>query len=1093
MNYRIIYLLSLLAIFSCESEQKNEKLSLEKTSSQLKRFELVDPNQSGLKFFNEVIENEKLNIFSYEYLYNGSGVAVGDINNDSLPDIFLGGNYFGGRLFLNKGNLKFEQISEKAGVFVNGFTTGVSMIDINNDGWLDIYLCRSVSEKDEERENVLLINNKNGTFTNRAKEYGLNDNSFSQQAYFFDYDNDGDIDMFLLNHRIDIQNALTLGYEKYRTQREKAFTFSKLFENNGQNKFIDITHKSGILNSTYALAASVSDFNNDGFKDIYISSDYGDKDKLFLNKNGKFKEDIDAEMFHISKNSMGNDAADINNDGFIDLITLDMMSESNYRQKQLKGQSPYDLFHLAKSYGLNYQVMRNCLQLNNGNGTFSEIGQLAGVSHTDWSWAPLFADFDNDGLKDLYITNGYFRDVTDMDFIKYTNKNTKTEKERFELSKTVKQTPTSNYLYKNNGNLTFSDVSKEWGLDKLSFSNGAVYVDLDLDGDLEIITNNFNEPAQLFKNNSQELENNNYIDFVSKNIKNVPGIGVKVIIETESGLQMQENFSNRGFLSCVDSKIHFGLGKTIKIKKATIVWNNSKMEVLENLQSNKVYLIEEKNATKKYTDPFSEKSNINFTTAKTLINYIHSENNFIDFKQEPLMEWMYSDLGPCYAKADVNGDNIEDIFIGGSATFSSKLFISTPQGMREKNNNDFLIDKDCEDVAASFFDIDGDKDLDLFVCSGSNEPLPDDKLINRIYLNDRKGNFSKTQVQFPSMNSSCVLPIDFDADGDEDIFIGGGFKAGNYPFTYPSKLLENKKGKLFDASSKLPNNGDLGNISCAEKFSQGKRIVIAGHWNNIRILKYENNQFKIEKAPELNSNYGWWNCIKIDDVDGNGEEDIILGNRGQNSFYKASAEFPAKLIYADFDNNGSIDAIPSYYFKDKVLYPKHTQDELTAQLPMIRNVYTRYEKFSNSTLQQFITDNNLSNHKSNTATEFSSCIFYCKSGNYKKQVLPINCQFSPINDFLVFDFDSDGHKDMIAIGNKFNVDVETGRHDASIGVFLHNNPVNRDLKVVQPSHNNLKITGDARKIFQVGTTIVVLINNSSPLFLNYKSKTNSAH
>ncbi|MDX2173207.1 MAG: VCBS repeat-containing protein [Bacteroidota bacterium] len=1090
-----IYCITILIFIRCENSAKNETVVKSKTNKKT-LFTLQNPDSSGLSFVNEVKENEKLNIFTYEYLYNGSGVAIGDINNDGLQDVFLGGNYFGGRLFLNKGNLKFEQISEKAGVFCDGFTTGITMVDINKDGWIDIYLCRSVSDNPELRANVLLINNKNNTFTNKAKEYGLDDKSFSNHANFFDYDNDGDLDMYLLNHRVDFKDALTLDYSKTPKKDNILFSSDKLYRNNGDLTFTDVTNKSGIANTSFGLSATVSDINNDGWADIYISCDYADKDHLYINnKNGTFSDVIESELFHISKNSMGSDIADINNDGLMDIMTLDMVSEDNYRQKLLKGQSPYDLFHLAKSFNLHYQLMRNCLQLNNGNGSFSEIAQLAGISHTDWSWSPLIADFDNDGYKDIHITNGYYHDVTDLDYIKYASNlpvigaGGFDKANKFDLIKQMKQTPINNYIYKNNGDLTFSNNTQSWGINTPSFSNGSAYADLDGDGDLEIIVNNFNQPAFLYKNNSRELyPKNNFISFKFK----VEAEGAKIWVITDGSMQVQEQRRARGFLSSLESRLHFGVGKAKIIEKIIVKWPNNKMQVFNNINANQTIVLDNKDANSVFQNPDENANVIEDITHKINFPYTHKENVYNDFKHEPLLEQMYSNTGPYTTKGDVDGDDTEDIYIGGASNQPGALFRNNKNGFSLINPPDIIADKEYEDTGCLLFDCDGDKDLDLYVASGSNEIKDTLFFQDRLYLNDGKGNFKSEVNRLPKLyyNSTCVKSCDFDQDGDLDLFIGGGVIPGRYPVFHPSILLENKSGYFSDRRDLLPKKGLLGIVTDAEwedivGNDNKKDLLIIGHWTDIQLLQNSNSKFNPVNSFEKTS--GWWNCICKDDFDNDGDIDFVVGNRGLNSFYKASVEHPAHLFYQDFDSNGSIDPIPAYYFNDFKLYPKHTMDELFTQLPLIRKKYNSYFAYAKATINDIFPDMDKTSSSRLILNNFATSYFEnLGGGKFKPKPLPNLAQVSIAKDIISEDINADGFNDLIIVGNQYGADVEMGRYDSSIGTILINTKKG-EFEILSPVNSGLKVIGDTRKIITLNHNknkiFIILKNNNTPQIL----------
>ncbi len=1086
------YLLTLLlfTMLSCSSSLKSNDEDSDKPL-----FTLLTSEESGFFFINELNENENIHILNYEYLYNGGGVAIGDINNDGFEDIFMTGNLFGGRLFLNKGGMKFEQISDKANVYYRGFSTGVTMVDINEDGWLDIYICRSLDDKPEARANLLLINNKNNTFTEQAQKYGLADMGYSNHANFFDYDNDGDLDMFLLNHRNDFENALTLhsnldanGIKRLIKKDYSEYNSCKFYRNNGDLTFTDITKKTGINNNTFGLSATIADINEDGWQDIYVANDYADRDIFYINnKNGTFMDRHDEMFEHLSKNSMGADIADFNNDGLLDVMNLDMLAEDNYRQKQLKGNSPYDKYMLAVGVGLGHQEMRNTMQLNTGklrNGVpvFSEIAQLAGVSHTDWSWSPLFADFDNDGFKDLFISNGYARDVTDLDFLKYSSGEAINEAggvnklNRFELVKKMKTTPIANYIFKNNGNLTFTNKTKAWGLDIPTLSNGAAYADLDNDGDLDLVINNFNSPACLYRNNSIDLNKNKYLNIQLKGEKsNQKGIGTKIVVKHSGMEQTQYYTPNRGFLSSLGAGLHFGVGNVSIIDELYVLWPNGKSQTLKNIQPNQELILNIKDAK----DPAKTKVSSKILLEEILINpladFLHRENDFIDFKNQPLLEHQYSNLGPFVAKSDVNGDGLEDLYIGGSAGQSGTLYIQNVSGKFTKSTQKvFDADKVYEDTGVVFLDVDNDNDQDLYVVSGGAE-FEENSLIyqDRLYLNDGKGNFSKTNLGISeSSNGTCVKAEDFDNDGDTDLFVGGGILPNQYPKCSKSYLLQNNKGIFRDISAQLPNNGFLGIVNDAIwkdiDNDKSKDLIVVGEWMPILILKNTKQQFEdITSKSGLEQSNGWWNTIVSSDFDNDGDIDFVAGNRGNNSFFKATLETPAILYAKDFDGNGSFDAIPFYYFNDKKAHPKHSLDEIVYQIPTMRKKMDTYDKFSNATVDDIFSSSELSDALRLKAYTFESIyIENVGNGNFKTKPLPIEAQFSTIRSILVEDVNHDNNLDLMICGNDYGSDVDSGRQDASFGGILLGDGKGGFLNITT-SKSGFFVKGDARQILSI--------------------------
>jgi len=1110
MNNRLVASVILLVILlfqGCGTDQpgleEDESVALQLPPDPL--FTLIDPAESGLSYFNELREDATLNILTYEYLYNGSGVAVGDINNDGLPDVFMGGNLFGGRLFLNKGNLKFEQISESAGVFVQGYTTGVSMVDVNADGWLDIYLCRSLVNDPTMRANVLLINNGDLTFTDRAAEFGLADKSFSNQASFFDYDNDGDLDMYLLNHRVDFKEALTI--KTYTDSKGEVQSFQdtsyqyvsdKMYQNNGNGTFTDVTKKAGLVNRAFGLSATAADINQDGWMDVYVANDYADKDRFYINNgNGTFTDKIETMFFHTSKNAMGSDIADFNNDGLLDLINLDMVPADNHRQKQLKGPGAYDLYHMAVKYGLTHQVMRNTLQLNNGNGTFSEIGQLAGVSHTEWSWTPLMADFDNDGHKDLFISNGYYRDVTDMDYLMFESNKVLQDAgglpkaKALDLVKKAPSNPVSNVVFQNNGNLTFSDKTDDWGLSKPSISNGSVYADLDLDGDLDLISNNLNEPAFLYRNNATELNQNHYLSIRLEGTNNNPdGVGTKVTVTTSEGTQFQEASPYRGYFSSQQPLLHFGLGQAAAAASVKVVWPNGKSQELIDLKINTTLELKLSEATDVAKSNREEQPLMVVFGGNLFPGYRHKEDDFIDFKREPLLEHMLSNKGPFVAAGDVDGDGREDLYFGGAAGQIGELFLQRSDlKFSRKGSVAFGQDKGREDGQSAFFDADGDGDLDLYVTSGGAAfSANSENYQDRLYLNNGQGNFGKVQ-SLPSVfeNSSCVEAHDFDGDGDTDLFVGGGVLPGSYPHCSVSRLLSNDKGVFTDVSDRLPNGGKLGMVNDAAWMDCDgdgvKELVVAGEWMPITILKLEGQQLKdiTEKAGLANSS-GWWNCLEMADFDNDGDLDIVAGNRGENSFYKASVAESATIYAKDFDDNGSIDALPFYYFNDHQSHPKHTLDEVAVQYPAIRRKFNRYQPYSHATLNTIFSESDLQGALTLSAQTFSTSIFINNGdGTFTGRALPVEAQFSEVHGLLPTDINADGNLDLLVAGNNYGSDVEMGRSDASIGCVLLGDGTGQ-FTPMSVQETGFSVLGDSRGMTLVnkGSHLVVLRNGDIP-------------
>ncbi|MFD2561255.1 VCBS repeat-containing protein [Aquimarina rubra] len=1092
---KLICFILIAIVCACKTDQSYKKqiISIDATTKKPTLFELQNPESSGFYFLNEVNQTDAINIITYENYYNGGGVGIGDVNNDGLPDVFMTGNLFGGRLFLNKGDLKFEQISESAGVFSAGFTTDVTFVDINNDGYQDIYLCKSLSSQPDMRKNVLLINNKDNTFTNQADVYGIADNGYSNQSVFFDYDHDGDLDLYIMNHRADFDKANHIFDSKEKKGNitpdhvfwNEAYA-DRLYRNDGNKKFTEVSKKAGIINSDFSLSAVPKDLNNDGWVDLYISNDFSSKDHAYINqKDGTFKDEIETIFNHIPVSAMGLDIADINNDGLEDVMNVDMTPEDNYRRKQLKGRGSYDKYHLAKKYGFYHQITRNMLHLNNGDGTYSEIGQLAGIAYTDWSWSTLFADFDNDGWQDIYVSNGHYNDITDQDYLKYRSVEAiekaggNDQVKPLDLINLMTSTKINNYFYKNTGSLQFEDRTVESGLGFPSYSNGSAYADLDLDGDLDLIVNNFNQESFLFKNTSREKQLGNYLSISLKGSQgNSLGFGATVTIKTADGQQIRTSNPYRGFISSVDPNLHFGLGKITEIDELEVIWPEGKRQVLNNIKANQRIVLNFTEAAEYKREPIEIPEPL-ITTSKDNLIYTHKESSYQDFKAEPLLEHKLSNEGPVIASADINGDGLNDLYIGGSAQQPGKLFVQKrDEKFIEKNTPIFNDDQKYEDGGCAFFDIDGDGDNDLYVSSGSNEFSDASLYQDRLYINDGKGNFTKGVLPNITTSTSCVIPFDHDQDGDFDIFIGGYANWNAYPTAGKSWLLENDNGTFTDKSALLPNQGQLGIINSGVVFSSNS-LIVAGEWTPIMHLKKDTSgQFKMSENNGLSKTGGWWNIIRAADMDNDGDLDLIAGNRGTNSVYNASAKHPAVIYWGDFDNNKDLDAITCYYFpKDSATYPKANLDKLFNQMKSIRRTFQNYDSYSKASLETIIPD-----RSQYREVHYFESIYLENVGDdhFQIQALPKKAQFAPIQDVLVKDINQDTFKDLILVGNDFGVDEESGISNASKGLVLINKKDSfQALNSLESGLNTYNM--DSRHIVLINEKLFAVTNNNGPL------------
>lgn len=1065
-------------------------------------FQQLPSSQSGIKFNNIIKEDDSLNVFSYEYLYNGAGIGIADFNKDGLQDIFFSGNTTTDKLYLNKGSFNFEDITSKAGVAGNGtWSTGVSIVDINADSWPDIYVCHSGKYKDSlSLKNELFINQglKNGipVFTEAAAHYGLDaPGTQSTQAAFFDYDNDGDLDMFLVNHSNHTYNPF-LNTRKQRSTPDFRYG-NRLFRNDkkadGSIFFTDVTLAAGIINNAlnFGLSVTVSDINLDGWPDIYTTSDYTEQDYYYVNnKNGTFKQSLQQSFTHISKYSMGSDIADYNNDGWPDVFTLDMLPEDNHRQKLLKGADEYDQYHLLLDSGYYHQQMRNMLHLNrgideSGNVRFSEVGQFAGVSNTDWSWSGLLADLDNDGWKDMIVTNGYLRDYTDLDFLKYTvsdaqlneaakgNMNFKT----YDLVKKMPSQKNRNYLFHNNGNLAFSDSSNSWGFNQLSVSNSAVYADLDNDGDLDIVIGNNNEPAMIFRNNAERLFANNYLQLMLVGSgMNRFSLGAKVYIYSKGESQFFENYPVRGYQSSVSPVIHIGLANIASADSLIIHWPNGNRTVIKDVKANQQIQINQAESSSGTENSTTTEKLFAGFAGNAGIDFVHRENDFIDFKDEVLLPYQLSRMGPALAKADVNNDGIEDIFIGGAINQAGQLYLQQKSGNFSKTvSQTWEADAVSEDVNAIFFDADNDGDNDLYVVSGGNEY--DDgspEYQDRLYINNGKGDFTKAAAALPSMISSKlgIAIADIDGDGDNDIFVGGYAVPGSFPFAARSYLLRNDSNKeavVFTDITKQWNSElvNPGMVTTAAWKDLNKdrfpELIIGGEWMPVMIFENNGRQLKeISKEAGLFQTNGMWAALLAEDVDNDGDIDIIAGNCGLNNQLKTSLKEPMTVYASDFDDNGRIDAITTYYIQGKS-YPMASRDELLDQIAPLKKKYLKYRDYADATINDIFPTNKVNAASKFYCYEMASVIFMNDGSNkFTLKKLPGEAQFSRISSVICDDFDKDGKKDILLTGNFFPYRNQLGMDDANMGVLLKGNGAG-NFKVTPNNETGLFAGGDVRK------------------------------
>ena len=1088
---RVICILSMLFFFT-GCKHPSQKL-----------FTKLDAGETGIDFQNTIFEEEGLNVLNYTYFYNGGGIAVGDINNDGLPDILFTGNMVKNRLYLNKGNFKFENITDKSGVAaMQGWCTGATMVDINGDGNLDIYICRSADGNPERRKNLLFINNGDLTFTEKAAEYGLADVGYSTQAAFFDYDKDGDLDCFIINHSLQKYTTGAQENPALRNQRNPEFA-NKLYRNDNGH-FTDVSVQTGITSNvfTFGLGIAVSDFNNDGWPDVYVSNDFNEPDYLFMNnRNGSFTEQLPKHMDQVPLYSMGMDAADYNNDGLVDLVTLDMLPEDNKTQKMHSGAENFDKFQYLFDKGFYYQYSRNMLQKNNGDGSFSEVGQLAGISNTDWSWSALFGDFDNDGNKDLFVSNGYVKDYTDMDFLKYTMNGVIQARQggpTAVVKDYIDKMPSNempNYMFQNNGDQTFTNRAADWGLDQKTVSAGAVYADLDNDGDLDLVINNTNGLAGVYKNNTVTTGKNNYLKIkLQGDSKNPAGIGSKITLYCGQQQFYQEEFTVRGFQSSVDPVLNIGLGGHATVDSLRIIWPNDHTQTQTHIKANQLFTLKLNEAVDMWQyDTAVRKNQQNFSTA-TIPNMVHQENTFNDFTVQTLLPNYLSRQGPCMAVADVNKDGLEDVFLGGAKGKPSKIYIQTSTGnFRELPQPALIKDSASEDVAAEFFDANGDGAIDLYVGGGGYEFSENDPALQgRLYLNDGHGNFSKKENAIPPMliSTGCVKAADIDGDGDLDLFVGGRVVPGKYPTSPESNILLNDgRGNFTVATSNLaPALQHIGMVTDALWLDMNKDgqpdLVLAGEWMPIKV--FINQKGKLTDASDTYIKFastGWWNKIYAADMDGDGDKDLIIGNCGLNTQFKCSAKEPMTMYYSDFDNNGSVDPVLCYFING-VSYPAASRDDLTDQLPSLKKKFLNYKDYAVATINDLFTPEQLKNAGVLKA-EMMQTIYLENQGEkgFQLHQLPVEAQYAPVYGITSTDVNHDGKEDILLCGNNAWTRIKFGRYEANHGVLLTGDGKNNFTYTPQYK-SGLNIKGDVRSLVKVkgkNTSQVLAGINDSPV------------
>lgn len=1040
-------------------------------------FRNISSSESGISFNNEIIDNNNLNILDYEYLYNGGGVGVGDFNNDGLPDIYFSANRVSNKLYINKGNLKFEDVTETSNTGTNGiWSKGVSVVDINNDGLLDIYVSTSVLRDTSLRKNLLYINKgvKKNTnipeFVESAGAYGLADTSSTQMAAFFDYDNDGDLDIYLLVNELDQSYP-----NQFRPIRKdgSALNTDRLLRNDWDEKlqhpvFTNVSKEAGITWEGHGLGLNIVDINQDGWKDIYVSNDYISNNLLYINDHGKFTNKCADYFKHTSRNAMGNDMADLNNDGLQDLIELDMMPEDNYRKKMMNNPIKYQTFLNSDQYGYMHQYVRNTLQVNEGarrlsndsigDPVFSEIAYFSGIAETDWSWSVLAVDVDNDDYRDILVSNGLPKDLTDMDFMSFRNKPVAATS-KAELLKQLPVAKVSNYIFRNNGDLTFTNKTKDWGWNIPSFATGMAYADFDNDGDVDVIINNTNMPATLLENTlnqkSSGLQNFVRIKLIGDS-SNLNGIGSMIHIYYKNKSQVYENTPYRGYLSTVESVAHFGVGAASRIDSVVVFWPNGTVQVEKNLEVNQTISVSFKPGNvMRYQPLLKEFTNNWFTdvTTEVKMNFIHNEKDDIDFNIQRLIPRKLSQFGPSIAVGDINSDGMDDLVVGGDEPYGASLFFQDANGFRQQQfipGNEVQL---SDDMGICLFDADGDRDLDLYVTSGGVKPFANQTVYNdRLFINDGTGNFKPAVSGLPDNLTSkcCVKAADYDNDGDLDLFIGGRVQPGNYPKPVSSFIYKNesKEGNIrftdvtMAVAPSLKNIGMVTDAVWTDANNDGQiDLIITGEWMAVTCFKNDNGKLEQVKT-NLSDEPGWWNSITGSDIDNDGDIDYVVGNYGQNGFLKASAKNPVRIYAKDFDNNSIFDAIVTAYIPTSPHgplkeYPVAGRDELIEQMAPIKGKYPNYASYSNADLEDLLVDEDKEDAIKLSASNFNTgWIENIGNFSFLFHPLPGRAQWSPVFGIVTNDFNDDGNIDLLLNGNEFSMSPGLGRNDAFNGLLL---------------------------------------------------------
>lgn len=1123
-----LFLLIIGLLVNCRSKQQTPSNPL---------FQKLSPDETHVNFANTVTDDKDFNIFNYRNFYNGGGVAIGDVNNDGLSDLLMIANMGENKLYLNKGKMQFEDVTSKSGVGgKRAWSTGATFADVNGDGKLDLYICNAGNREGDDRANELFINKGNDAngvpiFTEQAAEYGLADRGYSTHAAFFDYDRDGDLDMYLLNN--SFMPVGRLAYANLRSQRD-SLGGHKLFKNlmseraasQQSNKavptaspvFVDVSEQAGIYGSLigFGLGITIGDVNEDNWPDIYISNDFYERDYLYINNHdGTFKESIKDAMPHTSLSSMGADVADVNNDGKLDIFITDMLPGNDRRLKKTSTFEGHDLEQIKVSRDFHYQIMQNMLHLNQGNQpgnnnlpVFSDIARFSGVQATDWSWGALIFDMDSDGQKDIFVANGIAKDLTDQDFVNFMadreNMAQMARQRAFNFKEFLDKTPSEaipNYAFHNDGGLHFTNKAFDWGLSEPDFSNGAAYGDLDNDGDLDLVVNNVNALVAIYQNQSIEKNQVNYLKLKLEGTGlNRNAIGARVFVYQPGQMQLLQQMPNRGFQSSVDLNMVFGLGDKPQIDSLVVVWPDDKMQTIRQPKANQMLTLKWSDASQVWKPAINmQKPAFLDNTVSSGLNFVHQESNFVDYNRDALLKQQLSTQGPALATGDVNGDGLDDLFFGGANGQSSRLFLQQAGTFIDKTPASMKQDIASEAVDAVFFDADGDKDLDLYVVSGSNEfNAESDELLDQLYLNDGKGGFTRSEMGLPNLKASgsCVAAADFDQDGDIDLFVGSRLVSSQYGQNPSSYLLTNDGTGNFKNYTKrfLADVDQLGMVTGAtwadlngDKYPE---LIVVGDWEPIRI--FENKHGKLTQNPELAikneqgdalKTNGWWNCVTAGDADGDGDLDLVVGNLGLNSRIRATQTTPAELYVGDFDHNGTMEQIINCADETGELYPMVLKSDLQKEMPTIKKKFVKYGDFAGKKINEILDEDQLKQAvvKQSFMGE-TAILLNTGKGSFTFQPLPTDAQVSPMCSTVFTDYDHDGRMDLILAGNFLDVLPEIGRYDASYGVVLRNRGKAADGRIayesINPAASGFFVRGQVRRMAKLAQGQLVLAKNN---------------